>query len=144
MQHSRDLADLAPRLAEAAQTVLDEWQQDEEGNDDALGAGGACQDVAAAMAGVLSEAGIETASIFTEFDGGHVFLMAHLEDGAYAIDIPARAYETGGGDVWTKREGIRLSADDVLVERHEGPMSADEFAWRYLDEAAPADAGFGM
>ena len=41
-----ELNHLRPELASAAQSVYDEWEQDEDGNDEMLGGGGICQDIA--------------------------------------------------------------------------------------------------
>lgn len=68
---SSEVRAAAPRLIRAAQAVLDGWEQDEEGLDPELGAGGACQDVASAMAGALSEIDVEeVVEVYTELDGG--------------------------------------------------------------------------
>ncbi|MCW3783007.1 hypothetical protein [Defluviimonas salinarum] len=129
-----DIDALRPALAVAAQACLDDWQQDKDGLDEVLGAGGACQEIASAMATVLCEAGVEdVAEVYTEFDGGHVFLMARLAEGAFRVDIPPQAYETGAGYVWRKREGVTLSADDVVLHRVEPAMDREEFGRRYCE-----------
>lgn len=108
---------MLPDVVEAAQRVLDDWQQDEEGYDEEFGNGGACDAVSRAMAHVLS--GISDVAIT---DGGqdgddHAFLLIYDDVDAFAVDIPANVYETGGGYSWRKREGIQLSEDDVVIDR---------------------------
>lgn len=125
---------LTPDLIAAAQAELDAWQQDEDGIDEVLGGGGACQEIADAFARIISEAGGTTAEIYTEFDGGHVFLMANLEEGAFSVDIPPFVYEYGGGYSWTKRDDVRLTAEDLVIQKLENPMSEAEFLNRYTDE----------
>lgn len=46
---------LRPEMAAAAQQAYNEWEQDEEGQDEELGSGGICQDIAEKMAGIAAE-----------------------------------------------------------------------------------------
>ena len=125
-------------LAAVAQVHLDQWRQDADGFHEVLGHGGICQDIATAMSDLLAEAGCPaTAELYTEQEGGHVFVMALFEEGAFMIDIPPRLYETGAGYVWRKRPGVRLCAEDVLMMKMEGPMSEEEFLWRYTECECP-------
>ena len=130
---------LAGDLVRVAQVELDAWQQDADGMDEVLGAGGACGLIAEAMAGVLAENGVTFARVDTEFDGGHEFLVALVDEGVVMVDIPARVYETGGGYVWTKREGVILTAEDVCVDVVREPMSEKEFEREYCDGEISAD-----
>lgn len=135
---SSEVRGAARLLIGAAQAVLDDWVQDEEGFDPELGAGGACQDIASAMAGALSEIGVEeVAEVYTELDGGHVFLVANLADGVFRIDVPPGAYETGAGYAWRKRDGVQLHPENLIVERVEGPIPDEDFRYRYAEEGAP-------
>ncbi|WP_411839596.1 hypothetical protein [Paracoccus sp. ME4] len=129
-----ELRALSPSIIAAAQSELDAWQQDEEGMDEKLGSGGACQEISDAIARIIGGAGGTTAEIFTEFDGGHVFLMAHLDEGAFSVDIPPFVYEYGAGYSWTKREGVRLSPDDLVIQKLEDPMSEAAFLRRYTED----------
>jgi len=125
----------AEHLVAAAQAVLDDWEQDADWIDPELGAGGACQDIASALSQALADLGVEEiAETFTEFDGGHVFLIANLSDGVFRIDIPPGVYETGAGYVWRKREGIRLSPEDLIFDRIDAPMSSRDFRVKYAEE----------
>ena len=129
-----ELKALAPALAEAARRVHGEWEQDADGMDVELGAGGICQDVASAMAGVLGEGGFEQVlQVHAGCGENHVFLVALLEDGVYEVDIPPSVYETGSGYVWRKREDARFDADCVAVSRIAGPMDAEAFEATYCD-----------
>ena len=132
---SSEVRGAADQLIRAVQSVLDAWEQDEDGFDPELGEGGACQEVASAMAGALSEIGVdEVVEVYTEFDGGHVFLVANLADGVFRVDVPPGAYETGAGYVWRKRDGVRLGPEDLILDRVEGPISDHEFRHRYAEE----------
>lgn len=135
---SSEVRDAARLLIGAAQAVLDDWVQDEDGLDPELGAGGACQDIASAMAGTLSEIGVEeVVEVYTELDGGHVFLIANLADGVFRIDVPPGAYETGAGYAWRKRDGVQLHPENLILERVEGPIPDETFRYRYAEEGAP-------
>lgn len=125
---------LRPKLVEAAQKVYDDWQQ-VDGFDEELGAGGICQDVAAAMAGVLSEGGIEHCmTVHSSVGENHVFVVAMIPDaGTFMIDIPPSAYEIGSGYVWQKRDGVVLSADDVGIDRIGDATDPDNFYELYAE-----------
>lgn len=137
---SEDLDGQRAALVTAAQTVLNDWVQDENGFDEELGEGGACDLIADAMVSVLSEAGVEDAiSLHSEMDGGHTFVVARLDDGVFTIDIPPSVYETGAGYVWRKREGVVLREGDIAMMRIEPPMSTEMFAYRYCEGPDPAE-----
>lgn len=102
-------------LALAAQRVYDAWAQDEHGVDEDLGTGGICQDVAAAMAGVLDEAGIDVWTQCANHEQ-HVYCVAACAEGVVEIDIPYGIYETGAGYVWRKKPGVRFDEEDVVVD----------------------------
>ena len=108
---------LRGQLAQAAQKEYDAWQQDEEGVDEELGCGGACDRIAEEMGDVLSANGINILSDQDE-GGDHAYLFAYddVTKEIVIVDIPPGVYETGGGYRWSKRPGITISADDVVVE----------------------------
>jgi hypothetical protein len=109
---------LRPQLAVAAQEVLDEWVQDENGEDVELGTGGACDVVARAMGAVLASS-LPNADVE---DGGqdgddHAFLLVNLDVGVFVVDIPPSVYERGAGYSWRKIPGVVVTPDDVVIER---------------------------
>lgn len=111
-------------LAAAAQRVLDDWQQDDEGIDEVFGSGGACDAIAGAFEDVLhftyvDAGGRETSPSF--MDGGqdgddHAWLIVYDDYEAVALDIPPYVYETGGGYNWRKIPGVRISPADIVIE----------------------------
>lgn len=122
---------LRPAIAKAAQAVVDAWEQDEDGMDDELGAGGVCGRVSEAISGVVYEKleGVETT------DGGqdgddHAFPIVYDDKEAFAVDIPPGVYETGGGYRWKKRRGARITADDVVIDpvRRSDVVDSDGYA----------------
>lgn len=115
MTPPESLLALRATCASMAQMILDEWQQDADGMDPLLGAGGACDLVASAICAGLCDAGVEAIVTGTEFDGGHAFVHALVDGVVWSVDIPARIYETGYGYVWTKRPGVVLTPDDAAL-----------------------------
>jgi hypothetical protein len=110
------LDQLRPELAAAAQGILDEWVQDDEGFDADLGGGGPCDRVSEAMSGVIGNAldGVEI------LDGGqdgddHAWLIVVSDSEAAGVDIPPGVYETGGGYNWKKIPDAQIDAGDVIV-----------------------------
>jgi len=108
---------LLPALASAAQRAYDAWDQNDEGIDEVLGAGGVCQDIAENMAGVLSSKGIEAQTISAAVGDQHVYVVAQLPDGVYTIDIPPGAYEAGAGYNWRKIPGVRFDPGYIVVDK---------------------------
>ena len=107
---------LIPQMIQAAQKVYDEWDQDNEGLNPELGAGGICQDIAEEMAGVLSMAGIDSATVSASVGDQHVWVFARFSDGVYSIDIPPGTYESGSGYVWRKKKDVRLKPSDLYID----------------------------
>lgn len=128
-----ELISTFPDLASVAQDVYDQWEQ-VDGFDAELGSGGICQDVAAAMAGRLGEAGFEDVLVVSAAVGeNHVFVMALLGEGVYQIDISPYHYETGGGYVWKKRPDVEFRPEMVSFLKVDGVISPDDFVERYAE-----------
>ena len=112
----QQILEVRPKLAQAAQAVIDAWEQDEDGYDEEFGTGGACDAVAQAMSEVVGSS-IPGAEVT---DGGqdgndHAFIIVYDETEAWAVDIPPSVYETGGGYNWRKIPDARVDPDDVVV-----------------------------
>jgi len=117
MDLEKKLSSLRSKMAQAAQRVIDEWQQDEEGYDEELGAGGACDQVCEAIRNVIAPLdGVEIT------EGGHpgddhAYLIAYDDDEAFAVDIPPYVYEEGGGYSWKKKPDVKISPDHIVIEK---------------------------
>lgn len=107
---------LRPLLAQAAQAVVDEWVQDEEGFDEDLGAGGICDVVSQALSAVVGSSIPDVEMLDGGHDGDdHAWLIVVSGSEAAGVDIPPSAYETGGGYNWKKIHGAQIGPDDVAV-----------------------------
>lgn len=111
----QQLYSLRPLMAQAAQTVYNEWDQEDEFCD--YGDGGICDEIAREIGGIIVQniAGVELT------DGGmdgddHAYNIVYNDTEAYAVDIPAHVYERGGGYSWQKIPGVTITADDVVIE----------------------------
>ena len=129
-----DLRALRGEIAAAANAVLDEWQQDDDGMDPTFGAGGACDQVATAVAGVLAEHGYDTYGGGQDGDD-HAWVVVHDGRIAVSVDIPPSVYETGGGYVWRKRDGASVKPEDVEMA---------EVGLEAVDTEAKASFGFNI
>lgn len=113
---SKQLMGLRPALATAAQKVYDGWDQSSEEGDPELGFGGICQDVADAMADVLSQKGIESQIADSHGMGDqHVWVVAQVKDGIFNVDIHPSVYESGSGYTWNKKPDVHISANHVNI-----------------------------
>jgi len=108
---------LRPALAEAAQKIVDAWEQDEEGLDLELGAGGVCDQVAQAMIDVIYEhlEGVEATCGAPEGED-HEWVVVTDGKEAFVVDIHPTVYETGAGYSWQKILGAEIRADDVAID----------------------------
>lgn len=107
---------LRSTIAQAAQKVYDQWEQDPEGVDEEFGGGGICDSVSSEIGSILAGVGIDFV------DGGqdgddHAFLYAYDEQEAYEVDIPPGIYERGSGYSWTKIPDVVFDQDDVQITK---------------------------
>lgn len=109
------LNSLFPLLVAAAQKEYDEWEQDEDGIDVVLGSGGVCQDIASAMASVMSSNGIDCSEVCQSQGEQHVYCICKIQEGVYEVDISPYVYETGGGYNWRKIPGVKFDVGHLSV-----------------------------
>ena len=110
---------LKHEMAKAAQKVYDEWDQDEEGIDPEYGAGGICQDIADAIAGVLIDHDINAITVDSEgMVDQHVWAVAYDPESrlAFNVDIPPSVYEIGSGYVWKKRPNVSIDEGNISID----------------------------
>ncbi len=142
-ESASELKSLLPGLAVVAQQVYDEWEQDDEGESFEYGVGGICQDIAEAMAGLLSEHGIEAVTVDNQGMGEqHVWVVAKLSDGVYTVDIEPHTYETGGGYCWKKRPGVTFGPEHIYVSRIDAdPGKFEQYIGEGMDDDLVKDVG---
>ncbi len=129
LKTKEDLLRLLPLLVKAAQDEYNQWTQDVDGNDPELGGGGICQEIAGAMAGVLSNNGIECNTVSAQIGEQHVWVICKLTDGVYSVDISPYTYETGGGYNWKKIPNVIFSTEDISIHKDSSdPMEFDNMA----------------
>jgi hypothetical protein len=115
-------------LAKSAQKIYDDWDQSGEDGDPELGFGGICQDIAAAMADVLTKKKIECTTVSAQIGEQHVWVVAKVKDGVFNVDISPYKYEKGSGYNWTKIDGVKIGPNDVSVEMiDDNPEKFDEY-----------------
>ena len=125
------LNQLKKSIVPKVQKVYDEWNQNEEGYDEMLGFGGICQDIADAIADVISDTGIECTTVSQQTGEQHVYVVAKMEDGVYNIDISPYTYETGGGYSWKKIPDVEFDERDIIINR----LDSDKNNYfTYIDE----------
>lgn len=112
-----DLLRLLPLIVNAAQEEYNQWKQDSNGHDEEVGNGGICQEIAESIAGVLSNNGIESATVSAQIGEQHVWTICKLNDGVYSVDISPYTYETGGGYNWKKIPGVVFSVEDISIHK---------------------------
>ena len=111
------LTDLKVEMAHSAQKALNEWEQDENGQDVELGTGGVCDQISRALSEVILKLdGIDITEGGHEGDD-HSYIIVYNDDEAFSVDIPPYIYETGGGYSWKKKPNVKIQPDDILIER---------------------------
>ena len=132
MTTENNLLNLKNELANAAQKIYDDWEQDEDGYCEILGEGGICQDIADAMGNVLLNNGIECATVSQHTGEQHVYVVAKIDDGVYNVDIPPHLYETGGGYCWKKIPNIEFDESYVVIDKlSSDPNEFDDYIEDY-------------
>lgn len=126
-----DIKRLLPQLVAAAQKEYDEWDQSDPDND-FLSGGGICQEIAGAIADVLSSSGIDATTVDSNGMGEqHVWAVANTEDGVYAIDVPYNQYERGGGYTWHKIPGVIFDESSIDIYKLPASVSWDDIISGY-------------
>ena len=116
-----DLNSSRNEIVKRSQKVLDDWGQDEEGIDELLGGGGACDGISCVIQEIFAEKGYEVVEGGQEGDD-HSFAVIHNKKDAFIVDIPPEVYETGGGYNWKKKEEVKLRPEDIFIERLDVPI----------------------
>lgn len=122
MRLVQKLNGIREELAQAAQEVIDEWDQDEDIGDPELGFGGICDRVADALANVIAER-IDNVEVDLGAPDGddHQWVVVTDEDDEVVVDIHPSHYETGGGYNWRKIEDAEIRPEHIYIVRTGSP-----------------------
>jgi hypothetical protein len=124
----QDIEALMPQIIEAAQQAYDEWEQDEDGQDPELGAGGICQDIASKIAEVFETHGIEASTVSAHIGDQHVWTIIKLKEGVFNVDIPPQVYEIGSVYTWKKRPNVKFVSDHINFKKVDSdPNTFEDF-----------------
>ena len=104
-----DLKNLSQKFTEKAQKIYDDW--DEEDIETYAG-GGICHLIAEEMSSIMWDHGIQSTTYSSDFEQ-HVYCIALVKEGIYAVDIHHSYYETGGGFSWNKIEDVEFQPEYV-------------------------------
>jgi len=104
---------LKSKIAQAAQRVYDEWNEDP---DEYFG-GGICHLIADAIVDVLGDHNIDAVTMSCSVGEVHVNSVALYDDSIYLIDISPYTYEKGGGYSWKKSHDVEFDVRDIIIER---------------------------
>lgn len=138
LEPSSALLPIRVAVAEAAQRVYNDWQQDETGHDDVLGFGGICDQIASEMSNVLGKTGLRCLWARDELEE-HARIVVACRDGIFTLDIPADVYEFRLAIFdWRKKPNIDICADDVLVELLDREIE-NLFLYNFDEDAVAAD-----
>lgn len=114
------IENLSDSIIAAAQAVYDDWDQDDEGWSDHFGhEGGICDAIAEAICDSLIKAGIDSFTISASVGEQHVWSIAidREKKEAVSVDISPYVYETGGGYVWKKRQGVVFDKNVLQIQK---------------------------
>lgn len=107
----QQLLALRPSIAQAAQKIYNEWEQEDE-----CDVGGICDEIERAVATVISMK-IRNANTTEGGQDGddHAWTIVYNRSESYGVDIPPHVYETGGGYCWKKIPGVVIQVNDVVI-----------------------------
>jgi len=111
------LYSLRSKIIEAAQNILDQWSQNEEGIDEEFGGGGACGQISNSIIDIICQNIPSVNFTNGEQDGDdHAYPIIYNDERAFIVDIPHYVYERGGGYSWKKIPNVILKENDVVIE----------------------------
>lgn len=135
MNSIKDIEAIKSDLAQAAQEIYDDWQQDDDGYDEEVGHGGICHLIADAMLSAMWDSDISEVFTVSSDHEVHVYCVAQVQEGIALIDIPWSTYETGGGYTWTKINGIKFDENDLTIQIIDGnPDNIKNYVEEYYEE----------
>jgi hypothetical protein len=112
---------LRKELTLAAQSIYDEWDQDEDGVDDYYGSGGICDDISDAMCKVISnKTNYDCFHLYNEYDcHTSIYVYDTKTKQIYNVDIPPHVYEKGTGYNWKKINNVSFNINHINIDEVE-------------------------
>lgn len=121
-----DLESLFPKFAKKAQEVYGEWDEDDV---DTYAGGGICHLIAEEMVSIMWDNDIESVTYSSSHEQ-HVYTIAKVKEGIFAIDIHHSFYEIGGGFSWKKIPDVKFEPSFVSLYK----ITADLSEWSEIVE----------
>ena len=108
-----ELNQLKPQMAQAAQEVYDQWDDDYV---EFMGQGGICDEIAREIGDVIASSiyDVDIAEGGQEGDD-HAWIIAYNNSEMYGVDIPHSLYEVGSGYSWQKIDGVIFSPNNIEI-----------------------------
>ena len=106
-----ELEALRSQLAQAAQVIYDEWDQDDEFS------GGICENIASAIWGIIAD-NVDANIREWGHDGDeHAAVIVSRTNEQYVVDIPYDIYEQHISHYnWRKHPDVTFKPEDVIIE----------------------------
>jgi len=112
-----------PQLAEAAISVYNNWDQNDDGHSEEYGSGGICDKVAEEMASTFEDLKPEELKNWYGFTfykdwqcHTDFYIVNHEIDAMMEIGLHPSFYETGGGYTWKKNKEHNISKDAFHID----------------------------
>jgi len=116
---------LRVQLAQAAQGVYNEWEQDEDGYDEIYGGGGICDDVAEAMVNVIhNNTEFGAFHLYNEYEcHTSIYVYDSTTKECYNVDISPYHYENGTAYTWKKIPDVQFIPNMITIT----PVNYDDY-----------------
>lgn len=121
----QDINSLKSLLVKAAQSVYNQWEQDEEGYDEIYGGGGICDDIAEAMVDIIhTNTNYGAFHLYNEYDcHTSIYVYDTKTKECYNVDISPYHYENGTAYTWKKIPDVKFNPNMVSII----PVDYDDF-----------------
>ena len=113
------ISTLKPQLAQAAQSIYDAWEQDEEGFAEMYGGGGICDDIAKIMCDVIDKnTSFGSFYLYNEYDyHTSIYVYDNGTKECCNVDISPYYYEEGAAYTWKKIPEVEFISSMVSIRR---------------------------
>ena len=112
-----ELYSIRKELAQVAQSVYDDWGEDEFGNIFCRyqeGPGGICHLISDDIVDFINNRGFDATTLSSD-SRVHVSTVVKTMDGMVEVDIDPYRYESGGGYEWEKIPDVQFDPEDISI-----------------------------